>query len=167
MPGLQDPSEFIDAMNMARHVEGGSFVHIYPPPHAGGLESISGQSFRGSGTSTAHILYVLRAGEISKLHRLDSIEMIHHYAGGPVTIVELISDQLPRVTTLGKEFKLGQVPFHAVPENTWFGMYASNEYCLLGCTTVPAFDYQHFSVGTKDQLDDLFPLACDYIEFMT
>ena len=159
-------SNLIALLALAPHPEGGYYRVTY-------VSSVMVQSETdGPGhnrSAASHIYYLLPGGVVSKLHRLDADEIFHHYDGGPMYLVQLRSGDQPRVSVLGKDIRGGQVLQYTIPSNTWFGAYVDPdvEYSLVGCTLCPAFTFQGFELGSRDQLKVEFIEASEYIMKLT
>ena len=154
--------EIIRAFNLVPHIEGGYYRELYTSDRLMASES----SFGSSRCLASHIYYLLCCGERSKIHSLDADEMFHHYGGGPLMIVELMLDSEPKFTVLGDRVVDGETPWHIVRAGTWFGAFVTEEhdYSFVGCTVVPAFEWNTFRLGEKDELCRLFPHCYALIE---
>ena len=137
---------------MVPHPEGGFYRETYRAE----------QTLPGTGRSVCTaIYYALGAGEHSRLHRIDADELWHFYGGDPLLVVELVAGARPRVTRLSSE-----APQHLVCAGTWFGAMPADgsEYCLVGCTVSPGFEFAHFELGAQRDLLNVFPEAREFIE---
>jgi hypothetical protein len=143
-------------------VEGGSFVETYRCP-----EVVSTPSGVERALSTA-IYYLLRAGEVSRLHRLPSDELFHFYCGDPVEML-LLGEAEARTATLGTDLGAGMRPQILVPRGTWQGcrLRAGGSWALLGTTVSPGFDYADFEVGRAEELTARFPACAAFIRELT
>src|SRR5678810_499996 len=95
---MSTADEIIARLDLQPHPEGGHYRETWRDPSpAGG---------RGAGTA---IYFLLRAGEESRWHRVDAVEIWHHYQGAPLDI--WIDDQRP--VTLGLDRPQVIVPAHA------------------------------------------------------
>jgi predicted cupin superfamily sugar epimerase len=117
------------------------------------------------------IYFLLPAGQVSRLHRIDADEGWHHYLGGTLEIFELdeAEPDQPRVTRLGKNLAAGELPQHIVPAGRWFGAApaAGTPYALVGCTVAPGFEFAHFELGTRERLLARFPAAAGIVARLT
>src|SRR5262245_8014108 len=90
--------------------EGGFFAQSW-------RSALADASGRPAGTA---ILFLLTTEEFSSLHRLDTDEIWHFYAGDPVEHVQLRAGETPRPTLLGHEIiACSHVPQLVVPAGTW------------------------------------------------
>jgi uncharacterized protein len=126
---MSDADEVVKALNLLPHPEGGWFR----------------ESFRDS-ASTA-IYYLLKAGEVSRWHRVDKAEIWHWYAGA-VLELSLSPDgkRLDRLR-LGPDLAANQRPQAAVSAGAWQSARSLGAWTLLGCTVAPAFDFKGFELA--------------------
>ena len=137
--------------------------------------------------STA-ILFLLPAGAVSKLHRIRYSEVWHHYMGDALVVVELTAEGGEQRTVLGSRVTEGQQLQHVVPGNRWFGaeleasagqryrrvprwvghtLVCQHGYALVGCTVAPGFDFQDFTMGSRDELLSAFPSHAETVKRLT
>ncbi|MBC7922662.1 MAG: cupin domain-containing protein [Ferruginibacter sp.] len=166
---------WIDLLGLARHPEGGYYREVYRADETVGPEALPARygSARTSGTS---IYFLLRAGEPSRFHRLQSDEIWHYYAGDPV-VVHLLDRGEYRQKTLGPDYASGQAFVHVIPRHSWFGatvataaaatLLVPNGFVLLGCTVAPGFEYQDFELARREDLLAQFPQYAPLIHQLT
>lgn len=152
----------IRALDLKRHPEGGYFRETYRSTRLGA-------DGRCAGTM---IYFLLPAGQVSRLHRIDADEGWHLYLGGPLEIYELDEghpQSTPRVTILGPRIERGEQPQHLVPAGRWFGAALGGDasYALVGCTVAPGFEFSAFELGDRDVLASRFPTAGEIIRRLT
>lgn len=144
-----NPEELIAHFALVPHPEGGFYRRTYcssgtipqaalPPDFAGP---------RPFGTA---ILFLLREGGYSRLHRIRQDEIWHFYLGGPL-----------RLALLGQNPLDGQHLQYAVPAGFWFGATPSpgSGFSLAGCTVSPGFDFADLKLGRRKELLATFPAA--------
>ena len=161
MTSMPAAADLVRDLQLLPHPEGGFYRETYraaPPP--------------GGGRAAATMIYfLLPAGQVSRLHRIDADEGWHHYLGGALEIYELdeADPGRPQVTRLGKQLALGEVPQHVVPAGRWFGAAPApgSPYVLVGCTVAPAFEFTHFELGERARLLERFPAAADVVTRLT
>lgn len=151
--------DIVSRLGLKPHPEGGYFK-----------ETFRDASTNNTGRSVSTmIFYLLKAGQCSRLHRIDASEGWHHYAGGPLNVVEL--DQSgPVITKLGMGLISGEIPQHVVHAGHWFGAIPAEgtQWTLVGCTVAPAFEFENFELGERDKLMKEFGTTCkDWIEKLT
>lgn len=122
----------IEVLGLERHPEGGWFRETWRDPDVDGA--------RGSGTA---IYFLLRAGERSHWHRVDAVEIWHHYDGDPLELA--VEGASPIV--LGPAIAAGQVPQAIVPAGAWQSARSLGAWTLVGCTVSPAFRFEGFELA--------------------
>lgn len=148
--GGMDAEAVIEALSLAPLAkEGGWYRETYRStlPWAGP----GGQT---RSTSTA-IYYLLRAGEMSALHRLAFDEVFHFYAGAPVDVTLLDPESGALETRpLGPDWTRGQMPQLVVPAHWWQALRIQGDgaWTLMGTTVAPGFDWADFSLATEELL---------------
>jgi predicted cupin superfamily sugar epimerase len=134
---MSEADRLIALLDLAPHPEGGHFRETFRdcgPPAAG-------WGGDGRGHSTA-IYFLLKAGEVSRWHRVDAAEIWHFYRGAPL---ELRIGKLRYV--LGPNIDEAQVPQIVVPASAWQAAESLGDYTLVGCTVAPGFDFAHFELA--------------------
>jgi uncharacterized protein len=133
-------------------IEGGFFAETYRSPEKVVLGSAGERSL-----STA-IYYLLRRGDVSRLHRLGSDEMFHFYAGDPVEMI-LLGPRGGEMAVLGSDLTAGMRPQVLVPRGIWQGCALRPEgaWALLGTTVSPGFDYGDFEAADAAVLCRSYP----------
>ena len=130
--------EMISLLDLKPHPEGGYFRETFRD------ESILAD---GRNASTA-IYFLLPAGRVSHWHRIDGIEIWHHYAGAALDLS--ISDG-ERIDTLrlGPDIVNGEQPQGIVPASAWQSARSLGEWSLVGCTCAPGFAYDRFELAPE------------------
>lgn len=125
-------------------------LKLKPHPEGGWY----GETFRddtllnGRAASTA-IYYLLEAGARSHWHRVDAIEIWHHYSGAPLRLS--IGDEVnTQVHTLGDDLIAGHQPQIIVPRHHWQSAESLGDWTLVGCTVAPGFEFTGFELAPKD-----------------
>jgi uncharacterized protein len=130
--------EIIAHLKLGPHPEGGYFRETFrdEPGH------------KGRAHSTA-ILYLLRAGEVSRWHRVDAAEMWHWYGGAPL-LIEVKHGETRHEHRLGSDWVRGEHPHVLVPAGTWQSARSLGAWTLSGCTVAPGFDFAGFELAPDD-----------------
>jgi predicted cupin superfamily sugar epimerase len=123
-----EADRLIALLNLKPHPEGGHFRETF-------------RDGDGSGHSTA-IYFLLKAGELSRWHRVDSAEVWHFYRGAPLEL--RIGKDL---YVLGPNVDEAQAPQVVVPPRAWQSAHSLGDYTLVGCTVAPGFDFAHFELA--------------------
>src|SRR5262245_8144346 len=117
--------DIIRGLALKPHPEGGFFRETFRDTDPRG----------GRAVSTA-IYYLLRAGEVSRWHRIDAAEVWHWYAGDPLALTRH-DDAGLRTHVLGPRVIEGQEPQLVVPVRCWQAARSLGAYSLVGCTVAP------------------------------
>ena len=142
----------IETLRLEPHEEGGWFRRTYESDRK--IELSRGT--RPCGTS---ILYLLKKGEVSRLHYLRSDETWYFHRGNPVEL-HSFSDGKYECAQLGCEVTLGEVPQVTLPAGTVFGAspLGTAEWSLVSCSVSPGFDYADFFWPDTEKLIRDFPV---------
>lgn len=131
-----ETESLIAAFSLTPHPEGGHYREIYRDPDPSG----------GRGAITA-IYYLLKAGERSHWHRVDALEIWHHYAGTALAL-HVSEDGRAAIThKLGKNIAAGERPQVIVPAHAWQRAEPLGAFALVGCTVAPAFQFDGFELA--------------------
>jgi len=133
---MVDAAAIIARLGLVPHPEGGHYAETYRHRPQGG----------GRGSCTA-IYYLLRPGERSHWHKVDAVEIWHHYAGGPLALSLWQEGGPVQDIVLGPDLAAGQLPQAVVPEHVWQAAEPLDDWVLVGCTVSPAFDFAGFTLA--------------------
>ena len=136
---LPPAHEVIVRLGLKPHPEGGFYRETWRDQPADGG--------RGSGTA---ILFLLRAGERSRWHRIDATEIWHFYEGAPLELLVSEEDEPVRRHTLGPGLFEDESPQAIVPPDAWQSARSLGEWTLVGCTVSPAFEFDFFEMADED-----------------
>jgi predicted cupin superfamily sugar epimerase len=129
-------SEIIQILNLKPHPEGGHYRETLRDP----------ATYRDRAASTA-IYFLLAAGEISRWHRIDSIEVWHWYGGAPLALSISDGKEVASVQ-LGMDLSSGERPQASVPAGAWQSARTLGPWTLVGCTVAPGFLFDHFELAS-------------------
>jgi hypothetical protein len=132
-------TEIVRLLNLKPHPEGGHFRETARDPHPEG----------GRGHSTA-IYYLLAAGERSHWHRVDAVEIWHHYCGAPLRMSLSADGKTGRHHHLGIDLEAGERPQIVVPRGCWQAAESLGAWTLIGCTVAPAFEFSGLEMAPLD-----------------
>ena len=127
--------EVIAQLKLKPHPEGGYFRETFRDE--GGHQ--------GRAHSTA-ILFLLKAGEVSRWHRVDAAELWHWYGGAPL-LLEVKQGETRHEHRLGPDWHKGEHPHAAVPAHAWQSARSLGAWTLTGCTVAPGFDFAGFELA--------------------
>ena len=127
-----EADRLIQLLDLKPHPEGGHFRETFRD---------CGPAPAGRAHSTA-ITFLLKAGEVSRWHRVDVAEVWHFYRGAPLEL--RIGKQ---VHILGNDIDEAQAPQIVVPAGAWQAARSLGDYTLVGCTVAPGFAFEHFELA--------------------
>lgn len=131
---MSEAERLIAALGLRPHPEGGHFREM----------------FRDQGEQRAlstAIYYLLQAGEVSRLHRIDAAEVWHFYRGAPLELTIVAEDSGPVRHILGPNIESGERPQVVVPPRAWQAAKPLGNYTLVGCTVAPGFEFSAFELA--------------------
>lgn len=135
--------EIITLLGLAPHPEGGFY-----------RETFRDEAASGERAASTAIYFLLKAGQASRWHRVDAVEVWHWYAGAPLELgiapPDLGSEEIVR---LGPALDRGERPQGVVPRDHWQRARSLGDWTLVGCTVAPGFTFEGFEIAGAD-----FPL---------
>jgi predicted cupin superfamily sugar epimerase len=160
--------ELIDHYQLLPHPEGGWFKETYRSKKTISSSNLSPE-FSGDRSFSTAIYFLLEQGNFSAFHRIKSDECWHFYAGESLLIY--IINEIGELTTvhLGSDIRNGEVYQFVVPANNWFASIPSAQanFCFVGCTVSPGFDFYDFELAHAEDLISQFPQHKDLIVSLT
>ena len=130
--------EIIAELQLAPHPEGGYFRETFRDEARDG----------GRAHSTA-IYFLLKAGEVSRWHRVDAVEVWHWYGGAPLMLSIAPPDGAPEDVLLGPAVLQGERPQGIVPAGHWQQARSLGAWTLVGCTVAPGFTFDGFEMAPE------------------
>lgn len=131
-------AEIIRILDLRPHPEGGHYRETFRDPATAG---------NGRSASTA-IYFLLRAGEISRWHRVDAAEVWHWYAGASLSLA-IVESGTRRDVRLGTDLAAGERPQAVVPAHAWQQAQSLGAWTLVGCTVAPGFEFAGFELAPQ------------------
>jgi uncharacterized protein len=143
---------WIRTLSLVPHREGGWFRETYRSPERVPAAALPAR-FAGERALTTSILYLLAAGEHSRLHRLRGDEVWWHHAGGAMHLHLLDGGGARRLVVNGAS------PQAVVPHGTWFAAEPERgaAFALVGCGVSPGFEYDDFELAQRQALLAEYP----------
>ncbi|MBO7132658.1 MAG: cupin domain-containing protein [Bacteroidales bacterium] len=141
--------KYIDKLALEPHPEGGYYRQVYGND-ASGKKDVS------------TIYYMLTGSDMSAFHRLHNMTEIWYYHDGEQLDIYVISnDGTLTVHHLSDEGELQVV----INSEEWFAAEIPSKqgFCLVGCAVAPAFTFENFELGSKDDLLKQFPQHAEII----
>lgn len=151
---IYDPDDYVDALNLVPHPEGGFYKETYRAD-----DQVTLEAFSGARNVSTGIYYLLTHGHFSAFHRIRSDEMWHFYDGSDLSVYVINPTGALSVIKLGRDIKDGQVLQAVVPAGCWFASRVehANGFALVGCTVAPGFDFQDFELAERSVLIRQYP----------
>jgi len=148
----------IQRYGLEPHPEGGWYKQTYKSDEqiaAGALP----ERFSAPRVFSTAIYFLLEKGNFSAFHRIKSDECWHFYAGNPLLIYIIERSGELKVISLGSDHGKGQSFQYVVPANCWFASRPApeSEYCFVGCTVSPGFEFDDFELADATELSIIYP----------
>jgi predicted cupin superfamily sugar epimerase len=131
-------ADVISLLALEPHPEGGHYRETFRDP----------RTVDGRAISTA-IYFLLARGQRSHWHRIDAVEVWHHYAGAPLALSIFGADGTS-VVRLGSDVAAGDRPQAIVPAGAWQAAESLGAWTLVGCTVAPGFEFTGFELAPRD-----------------
>jgi len=132
--------EIVRLLDLEPHPEGGRFRETFRD-----TATVASGADSARAASTA-IYFLLRAGEVSRWHRVDAAEVWHWYAGAPLALT-LADAGGRRDIRLGPDLAAGERPQAVVPAGAWQQAASLGDWTLVGCTVAPGFQFAGFELA--------------------
>ena len=132
-------ADVIRLLGLAPHPEGGHYRETFR----------DAAMVDGRPASTA-IYYLLGLAEVSEWHRIDAVEVWHHYAGAPLVLTLSENGHDASAHHLGPDLARGQRPQLAVPAGAWQTATSLGAWSLMGCSVAPGFRFEGFELAPAD-----------------
>lgn len=158
-PESSPGSHWVKALGLQPHPEGGYYGEIYRSPESIPEAALPSRFRGGDRAYGTGIYFLLASGQFSALHRIQSDELWHFYAGSGVVIHVIHPDGSYEQLKLGPHIDQGEQFQCCAPAQTWFGATVTDpeSYALVGCTVMPGFDFRDFELGDRQALLALYP----------
>ncbi|MCG6856789.1 MAG: cupin domain-containing protein [Salaquimonas sp.] len=131
-------AEIVDLLRLEPHPEGGHFREMFRDSREHDSRSVS----------TA-IYFLLKAGEVSRWHRVDAAETWHFYAGASLELSTSEAVGQVERQILGNDLTAGQRPQIVIPADCWQMAQSLGDWTLVGCTVAPGFEFAGFEMAPQ------------------
>jgi predicted cupin superfamily sugar epimerase len=123
-----------EELQLEPHPEGGFYRQIYKSPQ---------RVMRGGDSRAALTIihFLLRAGEISRWHRVTSDEVWTHLQGDALRLFRVDGSSV----VIDKS-----APLHVVPAGEWQAAEPLGAYALVACFVAPGFEFEDFTMMAND-----------------
>lgn len=150
--------QLIKHYKLQPHPEGGWYSQSYKSHEHIAADALPGR-FKGERVFSTAIYFLLEKGNFSAFHRIKSDECWHFYAGDSLLIFIIHQSGELNIISLGNDLEKGQAFQHVVPANCWFASRPApgSEYCFVGCTVSPGFEFEDFEMADANGLANTYP----------
>ncbi len=153
--------EIIQHLNLVAHPEGGYFKETYRA-----VEEIDCQ--QGKRNLSTNIYFLLKSGQKSAFHRLESDEFWYFHEGSILEVFIIFPDGEMKRELLGGDCLNVQKPQLLLPKGTWFAARCLDEgYTLISCLVSPGFHFDDFELAQREELQNSFPQHQEIIAQLT
>jgi predicted cupin superfamily sugar epimerase len=165
---MRDAALWVERLKMVAHPEGGYYTETYRSTETIARDHLP-ERFGGDRAFSTAILFLLRSGEFSALHRIKQDEVWHHYDGAGLTIHVIDRSDVYSTICLGSVIEKGQSPQAVVTAGCLFGTTVddTDSYALTGCTVAPGFEFDDFEMPDRAVLLEQYPQHKAIIEKLT
>lgn len=148
--------DLICSLGLAAHPEGGWYRETWRSAGHAWVDRGGERVARSSATS---IHFLLRRGERSHLHRIQSDELWIWQGGGVTHIYVLERDGVVRTIRLGPPGADGCVSQAVVEAGLWFASEPApeTEFALTACVVAPGFEFSEFEMADGGLLSAEYP----------
>jgi uncharacterized protein len=136
-------AELIERLRLAPHPEGGHFAEVFRSPHTQLTE-------RGTRVALTSIYFLLRAGEVSRWHRVASDEVWCHLEGAPIALHRFGTHERRLQSVQLAPVSAQHTPQCTVAAGAWQGARSLGDYSLAACMVAPGFDFADFELMAAD-----------------
>lgn len=159
---------WIQKLHLQPHPEGGYFSETYRSAESINHSHLPDR-YKGARSFSTGIYFLVKGGQFSSLHRIQSDEMWHFYTGTTLTVYAIDHSGNLHTIRLGSDPEKGEVFQAVVPAGYWFGSVSENTdgFALVGCTVAPGFDFADFELANRQDLTAIFPQHKSLIEQLT
>ena len=157
--------EYIAALQLVGHVEGGYFKELYKNQRKAGA-AVLPDIYAGERPLASTIYYLLKSGGVSQFHQLLSDEIWFYHDGSPLVLHMISPKGTLTSVRLGLDVARGEQPQVLVPAQTIFGAEVAEKgsFGLVSCMVSPGFDYRDFRLCSYEKLMRQYPAYAEVIE---
>jgi predicted cupin superfamily sugar epimerase len=149
--------------------EGGFYIRTYDSGELLPATVFPDGRYSGLRHTATAIYYFLEPGTFSEMHRLQSDEIFHFYAGDAVEMLQLHGHGSGTAIQIGNRLQDGERPQVVAPRGVWQGSHLApgGRWALLGCTVSPGFDFDDYEAASRRDLVAGWPEFQKLIEELT
>ncbi|HEX6053071.1 MAG TPA: cupin domain-containing protein [Gemmatimonadaceae bacterium] len=138
-------AELIATLDLRPHPEGGYYRELFRS-----RSSVSPSDARGRRTAMTTIYYLIEGASGSRWHEVASDEVWHFYEGDPLELLELDASGGGLVRHRLGRVGVGRSPVRVIAAGRWQAARPLGDYCLVGCTVAPGFEFEDFRLLADD-----------------
>ncbi len=155
--------KLIEQFGLLPHPEGGYYKETYRSSEMISKEALPDR-FASERHYSSAIYFLLKKGNFSAFHRIQSDECWHFYTGDTLWVHMIAPDGQLTTSQLGNQ--PGTVYQHVVPAGYWFASETApgGNFSFVGCTVAPAFDFADFELADGHTLSQQFPQHSELIQ---
>jgi hypothetical protein len=144
-------------------------VRTYEAAELVAVEAFADGRYAGARRTGTAIYYLLEPDTFSEMHRLQSDEVFHFYAGDAVEMLQLREGRRGATIEIGNDLLRGQRPQAVVERGVWQGsrLVKGGRWALLGCTVSPGFEFEDYETGERAKLSAGWPEFAEEIKALT
>ncbi len=148
----------IEKFDLMPHPEGGWYCQTYKSQEQIAAAALP-ERFAGDRSFATAIYFLLEKENFSAFHRIKSDECWHFYSGDPLQLCVINQNGNLDTIILGNEFEKDQQFQYVVQSGCWFASRPApgSEYCFVGCTVSPGFEFEDFELADAKTLSALYP----------
>jgi len=151
----QEANQLIDRLKMVPTGIGG-FLAPGPASDSTIPHDALPKRFDGDRKTYSMNYFLLKAGDVLKLHALNEDEQWFFHQGSAVRLHIFSEDGVYSTVTLGSDLDQGQILQGVAPHNHWFGAELLGPgYVLVSCSLAPAWDKRDTFAPTPEQIESL------------
>lgn len=124
------------------------------------------ERFGGNRSFSTAIYFLLEQGNFSAFHKIKSDECWHFYAGQTLEVYVIHHNGQLETIRLGSDIANGETFQYVVPAGCWFASRPAihAEFCFVGCTVAPGFDFADFELAHTSELASIYPAHAETIK---
>jgi len=148
----------VEALELKKHPEGGYFKEVYRSDEAISEDALP-DHFEGPRNFCTSIYFLLTAANFSSFHKIKQDETWHFYEGSSIDLHMISPEGVYEKVRIGPQLEKREYFQYTVPGGYWFAARIRSEdgYALVGCTVSPGFDFNDFTLGSRESLVKSFP----------
>jgi uncharacterized protein len=156
---------WIQHLDLKPHPEGGFFKEVYRSSIGVSKDDLP-IGYKSSRRLSTSIYYLLRSGDISKMHRLKSDELWFFHFGSPLKVILIDPEGKKHTKILGNNPEKAEYFHILIPAGNIFAaeVMEPDFYSVISCVVSPGFEYDDFEMFEKDDLIQAYPKHTDLFE---